>query len=154
LPVAEGVAMTHEFTIRRYAAYFRGWCQAFGEHEGLTDEDTGISWLLGESQLGFILPAHLTKRLYREVLGKNRRPVLDVRGNIGRAGDVEFVLPDTGEFSAPSKIRDILETSGEGCVFLTSHFMYGTGTRIITLSDRKPLSIIYKEIGLMRIRLD
>ena len=145
--------MAHEYTVRRYAAYFRGWCQAFGEHESLTDENTGISWLLSESQLGFILPAHLTKALHREVLGSNRRSVLHISGNIARAGDVEFVLPDRG-FSAAGKISDVLEPGGDGCVFLTSHFMYGTGTRIMTLSGSKPLSIIYKEIGLMTIRLD
>jgi hypothetical protein len=32
--------------------------------------------------------------------------------------------------------------------------MYGTGTRILTLSTRKPLAIIYKEIGKMYIRMD
>jgi hypothetical protein len=36
---------------------------------------------------------------------------------------------------------------------LTSHFMYGTGTRILTVSNKKPLSIIYKEIGAMHIKL-
>ena len=37
---------------------------------------------------------------------------------------------------------------------MMSHFTYGSGTRILTLSSNKPLSIIYKEIGYMRIRLD
>ena len=32
--------------------------------------------------------------------------------------------------------------------------MYGTQARIITLSTKKPLAIIYKEIGTLRIRLD
>jgi len=46
-----------------------------------------------------------------------------------------------------------LEGNDEIHVFLTSHLLYGSGSRIITFSSKKPLSIIYKEIGTMRIRL-
>ena len=156
LPVQEGlcITMAHEYTIRRYAAYFRGWCQAFGEHQSVTDEATGISWLFNESQVGFILPGHLTKSLHREVLGRNKNPILHVSGNTARVGTVDFVLPDIQQIYTQGEIRNVLNSSGESCLFLTSHFMYGTGTRIITLSGRKPLPIIYKEIGSMKIRLE
>ena len=50
-------------------------------------------------------------------------------------------------------MRGLLTTGRDFHVYLTSHLMYGTGARIITLSTRKPLSIIYKEIGTLRIRL-
>jgi hypothetical protein len=146
--------MTHERRVRRYAAYFKGWCQAFGEHESFTDEASGISWLYNESQIGFILPATLTKALYREVLRGQECPVLVISGNSARVGDVSFVFPAGQENLIRSGIRKLLEASSDPCVFLTSHFMYGTRTRIMTLSDSRPLSIIYKAIGDMRIRLD
>ena len=56
--------MTHKLQIRRYAAYIKGWCQAYGEHEGLFTEDESISWLYTDEQTGLILPAGLGKKLY------------------------------------------------------------------------------------------
>jgi hypothetical protein len=50
-------------------------------------------------------------------------------------------------------MQQFLEVTTRLHVFLSSHFMYGSGTRIITLSRRKPLAIIYKEIGPMHLRL-
>lgn len=71
--------MTPEYELKRDAAYYRGWCQAFGENESLP-------------------------------------------------GDASHI-------------------------FHTSHFMYATGTRILSLSSEKPWSIIYKEIGAIHIKL-
>ena len=62
--------MTHKYTLQRYAAYFRGWCQPFGEHDSIPNEDTDTCWLLGEHQAGFVLRPQLTRSLYREVLKK------------------------------------------------------------------------------------
>jgi len=62
--------MMTEYVLKRYAAYYRGWCQAFGEHESVPGEDTGISWLFGENQIGksapFIsgLPSRQMNQLY------------------------------------------------------------------------------------------
>lgn len=114
--------MMHEYELQRYAAYFRGWCQTFGEHDSIPNENTGICWLLSEHQAGFVLQPQLARSLYREVLRKNYTPVL--------------------------------ENCSNPCLFMTSHFTYGTGTRILTLSNKKPLSIIYKKIGCIRIWLD
>jgi len=41
--------MMLERELKRYAAYFRGWCQAFGEHESIHSEESGISWLLAST---------------------------------------------------------------------------------------------------------
>ena len=57
-----------ERDLKRYAAYFRGWCQAFGEHESIYRDDTGISWLTASTQLGLVLPKPMIKQLNREVL--------------------------------------------------------------------------------------
>jgi hypothetical protein len=60
--------------VQRYSAYFKGWCQAFGEHDNLPPEKPGINWLLAENQIGLISPAELIKALYRKVLGRQREP--------------------------------------------------------------------------------
>jgi hypothetical protein len=39
-------------------------------------------------------------------------------------------------------------------LYLTSHLLYGGGNRIITFSNRKPLLIIYKVIGTMRVSME
>lgn len=145
--------MTLEYEVKRYAAFFRGWCQAFGEHESIPGGDTGISWLFSESQVGFILPQHLTRSLYREVLGRHGTPVLELGREYARIGAFQYPLSAAVDEQGVAAIKIILENESGASLFLGSHFMYGTGTRIITLSNRKPWSIIYKEIGPMRVRL-
>jgi hypothetical protein len=146
--------MTNEYELQRYAAYFRGWCQAFGEHDSLPNEDTGICWLLSEHQVGFLLRPQLTKALFREVLMRNDKPVLELSQKGARIGTFHYPLSGEIDEQGFAAIRKILENHSDTCLFLTSHFLYGTGTRIFTLSSKKPLSIIYKEIGCMHIRLD
>jgi len=146
--------MTHEYELLRYAAYFRGWCQAFGKHDSVPCKDTGVNWLFSEYQVGFILPSQLTRSLYREVLGKRGTPILELKARVARIGSFHFPLSGAAYDQGISAIQTILEQGRGSCLFLTSHFMYGTGTRIITLANKKPLAIIYKDIGPMRIRLD
>ena len=146
--------MTHEYEIKRYAAYFRGWCQAFGEHEGIHSDDTDICWLRSDNQSGFILPPKLTRSLYREILRKSAKPVLELSHKDARIGTFRFPLSGEADQRGITAIEKVLENSSDACLFMTSHFTYGTGTRIFTLANKKPLSIIYKEIGCMLIRLD
>ena len=51
-------------------------------------------------------------------------------------------------------MADILESPDTVHLYLTSHLLYGGGNRIITFSNRKPLLIIYKVIGTMRVRME
>jgi hypothetical protein len=146
--------MMREYEVKRYAAYFRGWCQSFGEHEGIGADDTGISWLLGEQQVGFILPQTLMRSLYREVLGKPGTPVLELSRESARIGDFHCPLSGPADAQGVAALEQVLDKGHAANLFLTSHFMYGTAARIITLANKKPLSIIYKEIGPMRVRLD
>jgi len=143
-----------ERKIKRYSAYFRGWCQTFGEHESIPGDENGISWLLADHQAGFILPRKLTKSLYREVLLHPEAPTMKIRGNTVKIGSFEFTLQKSQEQRTLETIESILENGEEFHVFLTSHFMYGTDARIMTLSSKKPLGIIYKEVGSMRIRVE
>ncbi|MGD2056023.1 MAG: hypothetical protein PVJ15_04380 [Gammaproteobacteria bacterium] len=146
-------AMSLDRELQRYAAYFRGWCQAFGEHRSIPGEDMAISWLIGDDQFGFILPRQLTRSLYRGVLGKREPPVLTISRSEVRAGDFHYPVSAPSDRPGLEAMQQFLEDTSELHVFLSSHFMYGSGTRIITLARKKPLAIIYKEIGPMRLRL-
>ncbi len=145
--------MMTEYVLKRYAAYYRGWCQAFGEHESVPGEDTGISWLFGENQIGFISPREQTRLLLREILRKRETPTLTISRKSVQIGAFYFRPSKPSDESALLAVAKFLETGSGSHIFLTSHFMYGTGTRILTVSRKKPLSIIYKEIGAMQIKL-
>ena len=139
--------------VKRYAAYFRGWCQTFGEHESLADHDNEIYWLLSESQAGFVLPPNSLKRLYRAVLLHDEAPPLTFRRYLVEVGEFSFSLTPQHEHVIHETIGRLLASDHDLHVYLTSHFMYGTNARIVTLSRKKPISIIYKEIGSIPIRL-
>ena len=140
--------------VQRYAAYFKGWCQAFGEHETLSREEHAINWLLAGTQVGFILPSELTKALYREVLGRQREsPTLIISQNCVRVGDFHYALTATGDKRGTDALRQIVENPGELHLYLTNHFLYQSGTRIITLLRKQPLAIIYRQIRPMYIEL-
>lgn len=143
-----------ERKIRRYSAYFRGWCQTFGEHECIPGKSSGIHWLVSDRQVGFILPKKLTRPLYREILHHEDAPMMKIRGNQVQVGSFQFSLGETQQQRTLEAVRRILEDGDDFHVFLTSHFMYGTHARIITLSSKKPLAIIYKEVGNMKVSMD
>ncbi|NNF96142.1 MAG: hypothetical protein HKM94_04345 [Halobacteria archaeon] len=147
--------MTHEHQIRRYAAYFKGWCQAFGEHEGLFTKDESISWLYTDDQIGLILPEGLNKKLYREVLGKERKsPVLTLRPDCVYVGKFHYDFSSPSDVEGLNKLTKLLNTTDEIHLYLTYHFMYQRGTRIITFSHKPPWGLIYKEIDPMQLQLD
>jgi hypothetical protein len=65
-------------------------------------------------------------------------------------GSLEIPIGKKHQKLARKQIKSILETGEEVHVFLTSHLLY-SGSKIITFSSKKPLAIIYKEIGTMKI---
>ncbi len=142
-----------ECELKRYAAYFRGWCQAFGEHESIEVDEKGSYWLLAENQVGLVLPKALIKPLNREVLLHEEIPSLTFSDQGVQIGALRFPFPSDHEKKALNAIEHLIETGPEFHMFLTSHLLYGSGSKIITFSSKKPLSIIYKEIGTMHIRL-
>jgi hypothetical protein len=147
--------MSFECELKRYAAYFRGWCQAFGEIDKEFEEADGITWLLAEDQVGLILPDHLRREVYRQVLGtKAKAKVLTV-------SDSHFQLGETAFDIASSKVREYLKTLLQSFtdkrvlhLYLTYHLTYPSGTRCVTISMKSPLRIIYKEIDPMSIRIE
>jgi hypothetical protein len=139
--------------LKRYAAYFRGWCQAFGEHEGIQCEQSGIDWLLADHQVGLVLPQQYVKPLRREVLLHSSAPTLTFHEDHIQVGGIRVALEKKQEQKALDAIASILESPEAVHLYLTSHLLYGGGNRIITFSSKKPLLIIYKEIGTMRVRM-
>ena len=139
--------------LKRYAAYFRGWGQAFGEHEGIQCEASGIDWLLTDHQVGLVLPREFIKPLRREVLRHEVTPTLTFHDDHIQVGGLEIALQKEQEKKALDAIASILRSPEEIHLYLTSHLLYGTGAKIITFSSKKPLIIIYKEIGTMRVRI-
>ena len=126
----------------RYAAYFKGWCQAFGEHEGIQCRESGI------------LPLETVKSLRREVLLHKLTPSLTFRRDRIEVGSLRIPLEQRQEDRALEAIAEILASPEAVHLYLTSHLLYGGGNRIITFSNKKPLPIIYKVIGTMRVRID
>ena len=141
-----------ERELKRYAAYFRGWCQPFGEHESLGSEASGVSWLFAQGQLGLVLPKAMIRPLYREVLLRDQVPVLTFGDRDVTIGSLLLPIAQDHGCQAVDSLRAMLGGSGDCHVFLTSHLLYA-GSRIITFSSRKPIAIIYKEIGCMQVRL-
>jgi hypothetical protein len=138
--------------IRRYAAYYRGWCQAFGEHEVAEESGEsadGMQWLFGESRVGLILPEDIRKRFLKELVGrKGGEPSIAfcrASSKITVNGSVCSVLNGSVEHGV-ERLLALADRHREIHMFLTHHLCYAPGTRIITFSAAKPLVIMYREI--------
>ncbi|MGF1615126.1 MAG: hypothetical protein ACFCVA_14790 [Gammaproteobacteria bacterium] len=146
--------MSYSRLLRRYVAYYRGWCQAFGEHE--VDEepnnppaDDGIQWLFGENRVGLILPEEIRKRFLKELVSrKTGEPSIGFSrssSEITINDTVCSVLCGHIERGVP-RLVVLAKQHSELHMFLTHHLCYAPGTRIITFSSTRPLGILYKEI--------
>lgn len=146
--------MSFECELKRYAAYFRGWCQAFGEIDKEFEGANGIMWLLAEAQVGLILPDQQRREVYRQVLGtKAKTKVLTVSDSRFQLGETAF---DIDVNQVQEYLRTLLHAfsgSQELHLYVTYHLTYPSGTRFVTISKRAPLRIIYKEIEPMVIRI-
>ena len=144
---------TFEHQLIRYAAYFRGWCQAFGEHESIEREESGVNWIFAGHQVGLVLPKHMVRQLYREVLMRRRVPQLGFSRSGAQVGSLLLPLELGRRTTTLQALESVFSGADMAHVYLTSHLLY-SGSRIITFSSRKPLTIIYKEIGPMNIRIE
>jgi hypothetical protein len=148
-------AMSTERLIRRYAAFFKGWCQAFGNHRGGFDENRELNWLYGEDddQIGLILTRRLRRLLYREILARHetQATLLLSKERIG-IGRISMTTQYRDE-EAMRSIRWLMEAPGELHLYQTYHLFYPAGTRILTLSRKAPLPIIYKPVDPIMVTL-
>ena len=133
--------------IKRYNAYYHGWCLAFGEHSADYAEDRDISWLFGEDKAGLILSDNLRKQAQREFLGQqNKIPQLGLSDTSLRMNHYIHPLLDDIDRANMQRLKDFLLSSHDLHMFLSSHLIYPAKTRIITFAKKKPLIIMYKEM--------
>lgn len=140
--------MTSERTIRRYAAYIEGWAQAFGSHEKGADEKRGLRWLFGEDQVGLILTPEIKRFLSPRFLGDDTShvPALELTDGLLRIDSTDLRYDDSHGRPVEA-IMAMLHGPEDLHLYQTYHLIYPSGTRIITLSHRAPLPILYKEIS-------
>jgi hypothetical protein len=150
-------------TIRRYTAYFRGWAQAFGEHRQVSGHESGVRWLIGEDGIGIILDPDTRRRLLHQVLGRQApdraargttpKPRLRITDGLVQIGDTRLGLGAPGE-SPAADLHALLARSDPLHLYQTYHLIYPPGTRILALSTRAPLSIIYREISPLELTIE
>jgi len=133
--------------IKRYNAYYRGWCLTFGEHSADYGEDRAINWLFGEDKAGLILSEELRKRAQREFLGQQSKiPQLGLSDDSIRMNHYIIPLVDEIDSRNLQRLKAFLLSSHDLHMFLSSHLIYPSHTRIITFAKKKPLIIMYKEM--------
>ena len=133
--------------VRRYNAYYQGWCMAFGEHKAVYHDDWNINWLFADDRIGLAISSELRKRISRELLGQREKaPVVVLAKDSVKINRLHYLLIDEAERDNARQIREFILKSSELHMFLCSHFCYPPRTRIITFSRKKPLAIMYKEM--------
>ena len=142
-----------EKIIRRYSAYFPRWCQAFGDHEpDPVGEARAVEWLVGADSVGVIVLPEIRYRLMHELLGENHPEIefqrRSIRLNRHHYDEVE-VLGHPGY----AALRELLLGSEEAHMFLAYHLIYPPGTRIIAVSRKPPLGLLYKEMAPLTVSI-
>ena len=141
-----------ELTISRYSAYFRGWCQAFGEHEESYDEASEINWLWAHEQIGLVLADELRKQFYREILRDTSATLRLSRTHVA-LGDAIHPLKEERDMEGMQALMGLLRRDEPTHLYLTYHLLYPQGTRILTFSKKSPLAIIYKQMRPLKVVL-
>ncbi|MCF6282524.1 MAG: hypothetical protein L3J28_10030 [Candidatus Polarisedimenticolaceae bacterium] len=140
--------------IRRYSAYYAGWCLAFGEHESDYDEQRDINWLFGDNKVGFALSSELRRLLYRELFCVgDHSPRVMMKSGLFQVGRFSYKLRNEQDLLGVSKFSKLFKQSEDIYMFQTSHFCYPTGRRITTFSIKKPPFIIHKEMPPLYLNL-
>jgi hypothetical protein len=136
-----------EKIIHRYSAYIPRWCQAFGDHvPDPGGEARAVEWLVGTDCVGVIVLPEIRNRLMHELLGQNRPELEFLKRSVRlnrRDYDEVTVLGHPGY----AALHELLLGSEEAHMFLTYHLIYPPGTRIITVSRKAPLGLLYKEMA-------
>ncbi|MEW8431519.1 MAG: hypothetical protein G8D61_17490 [gamma proteobacterium symbiont of Ctena orbiculata] len=147
--------MTDSRIVKRYNAYYRGWCLAFGEHTADYDETREISWLFGEDRIGMILSSTLRKQAQHELLGHHDEiPQLLLTGDSLGFNQYKHPLHDEIDTRNIQRLKAFILGGEELHMFLCSHLFYPSHTRILTFATKKPLIIMYKEMQPLKLVID
>jgi hypothetical protein len=113
-----------------------------------------MRWLIGDDQIGVILEPALKRLLYPLFL---YRPGLAAPEVLLRPNAIEVgaaYLPFAADAHTPlTKILGLIARAADLHLYQTYHLIYPAGTRILTLSTRAPLTILYRELTPIRLRL-
>jgi len=146
--------MSSKRKVRRYSAFFRGWATAFGSHEKVANGERSLIWLFGEEQVGLILTPDVKRFLYPLFLGRSRDdvPAVQLSPGLLRIEDAELACGE-GDRRAFETTMALMQGEGDLHLSQTYHLVYPSGTRILTLSRRAPLPIVYREIAPLMVEL-
>lgn len=146
--------MSFECEIKRYAAYYAGWCVAFGEHKMSYDGEKEINWLVAEDKIGIAVAPRLKRALDRELLGRHQNdPFIRLADSSVAINERVFELESAYERRCLDQLKLLFKNDEQVHMFLTSHFCYPPGTRIITFTKKKPLVVMYKEIQPLKLTI-
>lgn len=140
-----------EKIIHRYSAHFPRWCQAFGDHvPDPGGEARAVEWLIGADCVGVILLPEIRHLLMHELLGQ-KVPELEFRQRSVRLNRHDYHEVTVLGHPGYAALRELLLGPEEAHMYLTYHLIYPPGTRIITLSRKSPLPLLYKEMAPLAI---
>jgi hypothetical protein len=170
--------MTDARLLRRHRAYFNGWAQAFGHHDLFRDTCQGLRWLLGERQLGLMLDPSVRTRLqggdgqglgglladdlrspaveparprslHRLGIASTPPALIDVGSETLRLGRLTLRHCPAAVVEG---VRALMDEDADLHLYETYHLMYPSGSRILTLTRRPPLGLVYRELTPALIR--
>ena len=143
--------MNESRIIRRYNAYYRGWCLTFGEHTADYEDERDINWLYGEDRVGLILSPVLRKKAQREFLGQQEEmPELGLSERMVRVNKTVYDLKSDADRLNLRRLKEFLLGGEDMHMFLSNHLFYPR-TRIITFAREKPIIIMYKEMQPLKL---
>ena len=148
------IAMPTERKVRRYTAFFPGWATAFGAHDQDASDPRGLVWLHGENQLGLILSPEIKHFLYPLFLGNSHEeaPEVVLGARTLRIEGVDLNLGE-GDSRPFTTLMELLASEGDLHLSQTYHLIYPSGIRILTLSRKAPLPLVYREIAPLLLQL-
>ena len=136
-----------EKKIRRYSAFIPRWCQAFGDHApDPGGEGRAVEWLLGADSVGVVVLPEIRRFLTHELLGA-QQPALELGERFVRLNQRTYAEMNILGHPGYTALRQLLLAADDAYMFLTYHLIYPPGTRIITISRKPPLPLLYKEMA-------
>ncbi len=140
--------------IKRYNAYYRGWCLAFGEHTCNYEEKQDINWLFGEQRIGLIVSSGLRRQVQREFLGHHEKiPEFVLSDGMVRINEFNYSLKNDIDRVNVERMKDFFLSSRDMHMFLCNHLFYPR-MKIITFAKEKPILIMYKEMQPLKLIIE
>ncbi|EXI65150.1 MAG: hypothetical protein AW08_03422 [Candidatus Accumulibacter adjunctus] len=132
--------------VHRYSAFFPRWCQAFGDHApDPFGEARAVEWVIGVDSVGVIVLPEVRHWLMHELLAE-KHPEVEFRQRSIRLNRRDYDEVEVLATAGYSALRELLLGCDEAHMFLTYHLIYPPGTRIITISSKPPLGLLYREM--------